>query len=599
MKKCLSLFLLFFTGFTWGGLKGYATLHDPYVKVILINPVQYATPEAYLSPSAHIVADSLTLRPADTLALLSQMVDGEAPIIETGCFYPDLKLVYKNHTYILSTHCAAIYKFKNDVPYVSGNTRLANDFIFTESLILYFQRLKKVRLGNNSDKFFASLGIPSALSRFRKQHPAGDNSVKNVASTPQTTPPQPVIVPKYERPVAPVATVTPSITEKPQKPQSETITTVNPPKEKDEYEQLFNYPALIRKAVLYRPSGDTVLYTDKTDLKSYVYFTKQNIAFKPIVYTGTNEIRFDFDAPTNFKPLNFVFQWKLEGREDQWSDWSEQKSVILTGFSPRTYKFKVRAKDNKERISNEASFEFTVLPRWSLEGEGNEAPFAVVRRVLLRRASYDSVLYRNSLLLASSAEDVQLKKPLQLNYASHALRFEFSRPDGDGSKIYQYYMAGTESVWREWTAESHADYAYLAPGNYTFHLRLKQPNGQYSQEATIPIVVEKPWHESGLFYGSLLGGFLVLAGIALAGQPKEKWEGKTIAGAFFIGLAVVGEIISHQLHETHFFDPDMIGVLKIGVYASFGIALALLPFTHILDRIDPKYAKGLNKTPAT
>ena len=230
MKKHLIALLLWITALTGSGFNAYATIHEPYVKVVLINPVQHSMPEAYLNPTSDIVSDSMVLHPHDTLALLHQMVDHDAPILETDCFYPDLKLVYKNHTYIISTHCASIYKFKNDAPYVSGNTRLANDFIFTESLILYFQRLKKSRLGNNNDKFFASLGIPSALSQFRKHLPIAQAQASreqtqirnNINNTP--------VIKKSL--YSDVPTVKETIITPP------TVTDVSPPK--DDHEQLFN-----------------------------------------------------------------------------------------------------------------------------------------------------------------------------------------------------------------------------------------------------------------------------------------------------------------------------------------------------------------------
>lgn len=584
----------------FGGLLPLSNLlaQESKVKVVLINPVRYPTPEAYLSPDADLIADSLALSPNDTLAKLPHFVESEPPIIETGCFYPDLKLVYRDHTYVISTHCAGIHKFKNDTPFIAGKSRLANDFIFTESLIQYLQRFKRNRLGNNNDRFFTQLEQkhPSALGQYHKI--VGKKVVPQPAKVAVHNPAVPTIaLPKTVQPIAlpkavPQANSIPLVAvnqaPKPEKPK---VAEVAPPK--DEYEQFFNYPTLIRKVLVHRATGDTALYTDKTNLKSHVYFTQQNIAVKPILYSGGGEIQFDFDAPTNFKPLTFNYQWKLEGRDEEWSAWSGQKSVIVSGLSAKTYKFHVRAKDNRNRIGNEGVFEFTVLPRWSVEGNGTEAPFAVIRRVIMKRTTYDSVLYRSNLLLASHADDAQLKKSLSLPYGDHTLRFEFARPEADGSKIYQYYMENGDPAWRDWTDKTFADYAYLAPGQYTFHLRLKQPSGQYSQEALIPLVVEKPWHETGLFYGSILGGFALLAAVGLAIQSKEKWEGKLIGGIFFGGLIVVVEILSYQLHQSQYFDPDMSGALKIAFYAFIGILLSVLPFTELLDRFNTRYYKRL------
>jgi len=61
------------------------------------------------------------------------------------------------------------------------------------------------------------------------------------------------------------------------------------------------------------------------------------------------------------------YQYKLEGFNDNWSDWSSEHIKDYTNLPPGNYEFRVRAKDIRNRISSESSFKFSVLSPWYLE----------------------------------------------------------------------------------------------------------------------------------------------------------------------------------------------------------------------------------------
>jgi hypothetical protein len=58
-------------------------------------------------------------------------------------FIPEIKLVYKNYTYIVSMYCTAIKMYKNETPYTPSATEMKSDLEMTSSVYAYLYRLKK------------------------------------------------------------------------------------------------------------------------------------------------------------------------------------------------------------------------------------------------------------------------------------------------------------------------------------------------------------------------------------------------------------------------------------------------------------------------
>ncbi|MFK7953696.1 MAG: response regulator [Ekhidna sp.] len=84
----------------------------------------------------------------------------------------------------------------------------------------------------------------------------------------------------------------------------------------------------------------------------------QNIPF------SDNTILFNYSAIYYNSYGNNKYQYLLEGIDDQWSEWSETNFTEFTYLREGNYTFKVRAKNPNDIISNEASFEFTILSPW-------------------------------------------------------------------------------------------------------------------------------------------------------------------------------------------------------------------------------------------
>ena len=85
---------------------------------------------------------------------------------------------------------------------------------------------------------------------------------------------------------------------------------------------------------------------------------------RPTFKSKQNSFTFQY-AATDFSTLkNTMYQFMLEGLEDDWSTWTEATIKEYTNLSPDTYTFKVRAKNANGQISEIQSFEFKISPPW-------------------------------------------------------------------------------------------------------------------------------------------------------------------------------------------------------------------------------------------
>ncbi|MCB0638615.1 MAG: hypothetical protein KDC54_18420, partial [Lewinella sp.] len=77
-----------------------------------------------------------------------------------------------------------------------------------------------------------------------------------------------------------------------------------------------------------------------------------------------NSLRFTYVAPF-FEHLGQIqYRYRLEGYEDEWSDWSYRQEKDLTNLPPGDYLFQVEARNAYGQISEAAAFAFVIRPPW-------------------------------------------------------------------------------------------------------------------------------------------------------------------------------------------------------------------------------------------
>lgn len=120
--------------------------------------------------------------------------------------------------------------------------------------------------------------------------------------------------------------------------------------------EMKSFSVLISNVTL---DGDSILFIQNnfTDFKE-----KNSYLLQPDFYS----LRFKFSSLKYDADLS-KYQYKLEGINDKWSDWTSEHIKDYTNLQPSSYTLRVRAKDINNRISSESSFNFTVLSPWYLK----------------------------------------------------------------------------------------------------------------------------------------------------------------------------------------------------------------------------------------
>lgn len=84
----------------------------------------------------------------------------------------------------------------------------------------------------------------------------------------------------------------------------------------------------------------------------------------PIFSHIENAIRFEFIATDYLEPSDITYQYKLEGLENDWSEWSSKAQKEYSNLSSGEYRFYVRSKNTSNLITPTEEFRFIIKPPW-------------------------------------------------------------------------------------------------------------------------------------------------------------------------------------------------------------------------------------------
>ena len=115
----------------------------------------------------------------------------------------------------------------------------------------------------------------------------------------------------------------------------------------------YNYSTLIRKVLV---TEDSLIYGGSE--LDYPNGKEINLVY------SNNDIRFEFSAVSFDKSEANLYQYYLEGADDNWSSWTNETKKDYTNLPEGDYKFRVRAKNIYQYVSREAVYNFTILPPW-------------------------------------------------------------------------------------------------------------------------------------------------------------------------------------------------------------------------------------------
>lgn len=109
-------------------------------------------------------------------------------------------------------------------------------------------------------------------------------------------------------------------------------------------------PALVRRV----NTGDSLLYggTQAAGLAG------------PVLDFGHNALRFEFAIPSFDDEARNRYQFRLDGFDPEWSEWTDETRAIYTNLPEGAYVFRVRARNVYGHESPEAAYALTILPPW-------------------------------------------------------------------------------------------------------------------------------------------------------------------------------------------------------------------------------------------
>lgn len=117
-----------------------------------------------------------------------------------------------------------------------------------------------------------------------------------------------------------------------------------------------DFPAIIRRVAI---AGDSVVYFGAAQSASHM----DNPVERKFPFRD-NALRFDFSASSYLNPRANQFRSRLQGFDEDWSDWSGDTRRYYTNLPAGKYHFRVQARNIFQHESQEAVYAFSIESPW-------------------------------------------------------------------------------------------------------------------------------------------------------------------------------------------------------------------------------------------
>lgn len=123
----------------------------------------------------------------------------------------------------------------------------------------------------------------------------------------------------------------------------------------------FGFKPLVRQLDVISGQDSSIFYGGYMDADSSFGYVQKN----PILLEyEQNDIRLSYAIPYYRHPEKVQYQFRLEGFEEEWSEWTNKTQKEYTNLWAGDYTFNVRARNGFMTQSKEGQIEFKVLPPW-------------------------------------------------------------------------------------------------------------------------------------------------------------------------------------------------------------------------------------------
>jgi hypothetical protein len=93
----------------------------------------------------------------DPLNTLEDFAMSEDPLEGPDCFMPELKVIFREYTYVFSMYCTAVKKYGNSAPFIPSAKAMRPDVEMTESVVELLDELRKKHFGTTVDPKVAAV----------------------------------------------------------------------------------------------------------------------------------------------------------------------------------------------------------------------------------------------------------------------------------------------------------------------------------------------------------------------------------------------------------------------------------------------------------
>jgi hypothetical protein len=103
---------------------------------------------------------------------------------------------------------------------------------------------------------------------------------------------------------------------------------------------------------------------------------------------------------------------------------------------------------------------------------------------------------------ALSLIDSIRNEPVQIDYGSNSIRFEYAAPffEQEDKTRYQTWLEGFEKDWSDFDVNYYKEYTNLPSGDYHFHVRAINIYNKVSKEAVYTFNIRPPWYSTWWAY---------------------------------------------------------------------------------------------------
>jgi hypothetical protein len=150
-------------------VSGQTTGADDTEKVILVDVevTNLADAKKCYSTAFDKKSVELNLSLDDPMNYLSDFVLEEDALEGPDCFFPEMKIIFREYTYVVSLYCTSVIKYANAKPYTPSNRVAKNDLQFTESVLDLLSDMRQKHFGRKMNEALAQ--------KFVKNTPIADS----------------------------------------------------------------------------------------------------------------------------------------------------------------------------------------------------------------------------------------------------------------------------------------------------------------------------------------------------------------------------------------------------------------------------------------